>query len=299
MSVSTEPSFLWANDYIALPDTKEEWILEDVLPAGGLANFYGKPKTGKSFAALGLGLAVSSGQPSWLGFDIKQHGPVAYLQIDTPRGEWKSRLRKLNHHGYNISQMAVIDMDMAPYPYNVLLPQHQAFLRHTLAQIRPVLVFVDTLREAHEGDENNSTDMKKVVNMLRSLARPAAMVLLSHSRKDSAHTVVSGGDLMDDARGSSYLAGRMDSVVKFSSKMVMLQGRSIEAKKIDTLQDPDTQLVVRKNDHSGREKIVLDVIRELQHKSVNAMAKEVVKRTGMSMSTATRDIKLLTGAVDD
>lgn len=290
--------FEWATDYIANYDESENWLIEPLLPAGGIVNIYGKPKTGKSFAAMGMAIAIASGAPSWLGFPILQHGPVAYLQVDTPRGEWKRRWRRIADAGYDITGIGMMDLMMVPYPYNILLPQHQRWLQLQLDAIKPVVVFIDTLREAHDGDENNSTDMKKVINQIRKAARGAAIVFISHARKDSMWQQQGGADdLMDDSRGSSYVSGRMDTIIKFTGGKgkpprgsMIYKGRSVEQSKIPVVMDPETQLIQLEGDRAKQDQLVLTALRDMAGESTHAMAQWVVSQLqgSISLSTATR-----------
>jgi RecA-family ATPase len=295
--------FVNGHQYIELPN-EENWIAEPILPSGGLVNFYGKPKSGKTIAALGLAQAISVGAGEWNGFRLHRGGRVAYLQIDTPRGETQARVKRLIDHGYDLKNLFIADMNIAPYPYNVLLPQHQAWLRLQLEQLQPVLVVIDTIREAHDGDENDSTDMKRVINILVSIARPAAILLISHSRKDNAMSSMGDGDLMDDARGSSYMSGRMDTIVKFSAGKekthMTYKGRSVEQTKLTLMLDKGPLLLRVDGEQARLEQLVHSVMREMPTASRNAMAKEIEKRANGSMSarTATRWIEKLSGLVE-
>lgn len=221
-------AFLPANEYLALPRDPQKWVIKDLITTSGLTNVFGAPKAGKSFACLGMAHAISQNKPDWLGFPVLKHGPVAYLQIDTPREEWAGRLLDMQALGFDISNIHVCDMLMTKsYPMNVLDPEQLRWLRESLAELKPVVVFIDTLREAHDGDENDATIMKNVVTNLVAACRPASIVFLSHARKTTAFTANGGDDLMSDNRGSSYVPGRMDVIVKFTKKTMSYKGRSI------------------------------------------------------------------------
>ncbi len=56
-------------DLEELPDPA--WLLEGVLPEGGLVELYGPPGAGKSFLSLDWGLSVAAGVP-WLGRSLSQ-----------------------------------------------------------------------------------------------------------------------------------------------------------------------------------------------------------------------------------
>lgn len=294
--------FEWGSDYIAHVDNYT-WLLNPLLPPGGIMNIFGKPKSGKSMAAMGMAIAISSGASMWNGFPIEMHGPVAYFQIDTPRFEWKQRWQRIAAAGYDISKIGIMDMGMSPYPYNILTPQHQAWLRQQLGAIQPVLTIVDTLREVHDGNENDSTDMKKVINALVSLVKPynSALTLLSHSRKDSMFTSMGGdSDLMDEQRGSGYVSGRMDTIIRFSNMKgkppkgtMTYKGRSVSQEKVPVVMDPETYLVQLEGDRAREDQLVMQVVREHANDwSKNKMAEWIAEQLkgSISVKTATRRI---------
>lgn len=272
------------NDYLALPRDPQPWVIKNLIPVGGLTNIYGKPKTGKSFAALGMAEAISTDKKQWLNFPVIKHGPVAYLQIDTPRETWAERLADARDGGHDVSKIAFADMLMGPYPYNVLDPAHQSWLAAEIAALQPVVVFIDTLREAHNGDENDSTVMRNVIGNLVSAAqwktpdglRGAAVVLISHARKDTMWTASGGDDLMSDSRGSSYVAGRMDMVIKFNPKSMQYQGRSIGLSRLTIQQHEETGMIEMDPEAEAYVQLLERRVRELRSEnpkiSVNAMA---------------------------
>ena len=280
--------------YLQLPKAPYPWVVERLIPVGGLVNVFGKPKTGKSFFALGLAQAIVNGDADWQGYPIQQHGPVAYLQIDTPREEWHSRLSKLHFQLQRNRTLWMADMWQVPeFPFNILNPQRTEvrWLKESLASIQPVLTIIDTLREAHGGDENDSTTMRNVLAELVGACRPSAILLLSHARKDSILTANGEEDLMDQGRGSSYVAGRMDVVIKLTPKRMVFKGRATGQTIETIMQDPNTGLIVVEpgpNDAATANE-VRSVLADLgSDASQRALAAELAKRTRTSHSTATR-----------
>jgi RecA-family ATPase len=61
-----------------------EWLIEGLMPAGGLAVLYGAPKLGKSFLALDWALSVAAGR-RWLGRNVRQ-GDVVYVYAEGVSG---------------------------------------------------------------------------------------------------------------------------------------------------------------------------------------------------------------------
>lgn len=224
-------SFVNGPNYLALPRNTQKWLVDKLIPSSGLSNLYGKPKTHKSFMALHVAEAISNPLVTeWEGFNVLQHGPVMYLQIDTPRTAWGDRMTKLTVLGKDFTRVFFADMQMVPtYPFNANDPASLKWLTDEVKLLQPVLVIIDTLREAHSSDENDSTQMKVVITQLvsaaLSMATPAAMLFLSHQKKDSAFMKQGGDDLMDDARGSSYVSGRMDNVLRLTEARLTWKGR--------------------------------------------------------------------------
>lgn len=229
--------------YRALPRTPETWIVENLIPASGLFNLFGPSKAGKSYGALQLAVDVSSGSPDWLTFPIHSHGPVLYVQLDTPRSLWGARLDTIaTELGLDDSNVYYADANMAPYPFDILreetiltesgrIVKHpcQDWLQRQVEKVHPVLVILDTLREFHRGDENDSGQMVNVMSALVHATTPAALCLISHSRKDNMSVPESERDnLLQDNRGSNYIAGRMDGIMKITPKRITYQSRTID-----------------------------------------------------------------------
>lgn len=222
-------SFLSGAAYLALPRDQGNWLIKDLLPLAGLAVCYGKPKIGKSFFSLGLAEAISNGHPHFLGLPILHHGPVAYLQIDTPRSIWHERLVKAQRDGHDFSNIYIADsLSGTPFPFNIL--EHGGWLKKELLQITeaagepPVLVIVDTLRELFSGDENDSSVMRNVIAAIVGAVGPnVAILFLSHKKKE---IFGQGDDLMSDLRGSSYVAGRMDCIIGLRKNTIVFQSRA-------------------------------------------------------------------------
>lgn len=285
--------------YQDLPKAPQPWVIDKLIPMGGLVNLYGKPKTGKSFLALSMAQAIVNQEPDWCGYHIAAPGPVAYLQIDTPREEWSARLSKISIKPKSDSDLWIADMWQVPeFPFNILNPQQTElrWLKQSIASINPVLTVIDTLREVHSGDENDSTNMRNVIAHLVDACRPSAILLLSHARKDSMMTVNGDDDMMDQARGSSYVAGRMDVVMKLTQKRLMFKGRAT-GQTIETIvQDPATGLVMIEAavPDSALRGLVDEIKMTLpKNASQNTIAKELAARNNVSLSTAIRQLRAL------
>ena len=252
----TEPSdlILPGHAYLALPRNPETWLLRSLLPVGGLLNIYGEAKIGKSFAALQMATALQHGG-CWLGFQVVSTGPVVYIQLDTPRSLWLERLDAL---GACMTPLHYADRDtLGTWPFDIGRPDHFQRLQRALQPVAPVAVFLDTLREAHAKDENKSDQMQTVFALLQAATYPAALIVISHARKPTD----AAPDLIADQRGSSYTAGRVDAVVRFTRKTLFYTGRAIEEGSIRLTRldngfwEPDTEQA-QLMDHHARTVLV-------------------------------------------
>jgi RecA-family ATPase len=207
-------------------------------------NLYGIPKAGKSFAAMQLAHAISNEKVSeWLGLEVAQHCPVAYFQLDTPRTIWMERIETFEKElGYSFDNVYFADLNLIPrFPFNILQDNDKQAFQMGLSQLRPQphVVIVDTLREAHNSDEDNATVMRNVISNIVFATRPAATIFISHARKASVLT--DDDDVINDTRGSSYVSGRMDAIIKQTYNRLLIKSRSLvnEEIKIKQQQNPD------------------------------------------------------------
>ena len=226
------------------PNTLEYWEITSIKPVPMTAvrcimvdspnhlfkaGLNGVP-THNSYLGIQLALALSGQSPDFLSFPILRTGAVLYLQLDTPRGTWALRFEEMLKKGklkYDSSKLLLADRDSVEmYPFDILQPQHAQYLQSIVQVHQPVAVIIDTLREVHSGDEDSSTISRNVIANLTGACEPAALILISHGRKP--HPEVDR-DLLADHRGSSYITGRMDAIMRLTKNKLYYTGRSIEA----------------------------------------------------------------------
>lgn len=281
--------------YLALPREPQPWVVQDLIPVSGLINVFGKPKSGKSFLMMGIMEAIANGDSDWEGFPIHKHGPVAYLQVDTPREEWANRASKIILKTQEAAkQIHIADMWMVPeFPMNILNPNNASvqWLKDNIARIKPIVVVIDTLREIHDGDEDKSTVMRNVISALVSACRPAAIVLVSHSRKDGVMTATGDDDLMDQQRGSSYVSGRMDVIIKVSQKRLVYKGRATGQQTYPIHQDDRGFIHVEREADDNFKAAYIRLTQATHGLSHNAIAASLARELGCSQSTALRKLK--------
>lgn len=283
VEAALRPGFVTVDDYLKLPREKETYLLKPLIPTSGAALLYGAEKTGKSYLGIQLAAALSGSSNEWLGFPIMKHGKVLYFQLDTPRSTWAQRFSDMiGPGGLKVtSDLMLADREsIIKYPFDILQPDHMEYLYAIVQVHKPVCVIIDTLRESHSGDEDSSTISRNVIANLVGATHPAALIIVSHSRKPHPDA---DKNLMADHRGSSYVTGRMDAIIRLTKTRLYYTGRSIEEGDIK-LERMDNGLWQPKPDESGA---VMDkVLRDTTMPSMRAKARAIAPLLGKSEEAA-------------
>lgn len=286
------PGFVGVDDYLALPRDRNTWLLRHLIPIGGAALLYGAEKTGKSYLAIQLALALSGQADNWLGFQVVRWGKVLYLQLDTPRSLWANRFEEMIKKGglkYDSKTLLLGDRDSIEYhPFDILQANHATYLRRLVEQHEPIAVIIDTLRMSHSGDEDSSTVSRNVLANLVGSTHPAALIVVSHSRKPNPEGTA---NVMADHRGSSNVTASMDAIMRLTKKKLFYAGRSIEEGDI-TLQRLDNGLWVPK-DEARETEILHKVAMDASIPSLRAKAVAIASATGISEDAAMSRLRRL------
>ena len=250
--------------YIKLERDSSQWVIRDLIPTCGLVNLYSSPKAGKTMLTMHFALAIADPDVnSCLGLPIVTHGRVLYIQLDTPRNQWAFRLeRALSLKPIPPGQLFIIDRLTCPQNFNIAEKEHKEWLKAQVSTVNPIVTFIDTIRESHSLDEDNAGQMKQVVAAIVEAIPNSAIVFLSHSRKSMQGMSDEIGNIIDDARGSGYIAGRMDSIIKITKRMLAYQTRAGKGEFAICQLEKTGEIRRQLND-----KAFLDYIRELTEKN--------------------------------
>lgn len=197
-------------DYASMKLDECEWIIPGYLPKPGVLMILGEPRAGKSFLALQLALAIAQGKPLLPG-TITKKNRVLYFYFDkTGPFAFQDRLKELTKSQVDLSGPVFVIHPGDKLPTaNLLEPSHFNFFKQCIAQAQPDVVVFDVLREFHNADENESTQMKLVGDQLSLLCQGLAVVLVHHTKKlQGDHSGPPRN--VDASRGSNYIAGKAD-----------------------------------------------------------------------------------------
>lgn len=206
--ITRPPCVIGAGAMLAAASLQTLFLAKGAVPAGAITLITGMPGAKKSWLAYDLALATAQEGRSWLGFPVTPRGPtrnVLVLNYDNPTPECGRRFMRLGMQESDPIHFHSVDLDP------LRLPELAAELRAMVTHFRPSLVLVDSLRQAHTGDENSSEEMMAVMGHLKSFySAGAAVVVVHHEGKGGIAAGVS------KARGSGEIAASADAHISVS-----------------------------------------------------------------------------------
>ena len=196
--------------YADLPEAEPlKWCVDGLIYRGGICMFVGRPKCGKTGAALTLAAKMSSGAEEFFGRQLYP-GPVLYLDYENPRNLTRTRLDRLHTDGgYSLEYLYPL-LGERPQP-NMMMSMLR--LCEAMEHAHPTIVFLDGLMGfAGIEDLNNYAEVYPAFTELRRAAEAfdCAIVLMHHGRK-------SGGSQGDQSAGSVAIPGQCDVMLSFEA----------------------------------------------------------------------------------
>lgn len=188
--------FTSLKDLLAEPREETTWLVEGLLPSGGLSLFVAKPKVGKSTLARQLALAVSRGE-DFLGREVKQ-GSVFYLALEERREDVGKHFEDMGGGDEPIKIFAGIA------PVDAIQQ-----VRRAIDLEQPALLIVDTLaRLARIKDLNDYSQTTAGLEPFLAMGREARVhvCLLHHEKKGETKGI-------DSALGSIGIVGTVDTII--------------------------------------------------------------------------------------
>jgi RecA-family ATPase len=215
-----------ADEIVAEELAPVRWVVPDILPEG-VTFLAGKPKMGKSWMALGLSIAVASGNVA-LGIKRVEQGEVLYLALEDNKRRIQNRLNKL--------------LAGRPAPANLHITTEWPRLDEGGAELlgdwvathpNTRLIIGDTmawLRPRATGRRTQYDEDRDAVDPLAPIAAEhnVAILLIHHLREAESE------DPLDMIHGSAGLTGGVDGALVLKRKRgqadayLHVDGRDIE-----------------------------------------------------------------------
>lgn len=180
----------------------EQWLAWPVVPAYRQIVLYAPAKTGKSLITLDIAASMASGRPI-LGQENphgRQH--VVYLDYEMTEADLLERLGEMGYEPEDLEGYLHYALLPALPPLNT--PEGAKAIRELAQGVDAVLVIVDTLARAVDGDENDAGTVNDFFRWTGTALKADKRALL---RVDHA-----GKDISKGQRGSSAKEGDVDIV---------------------------------------------------------------------------------------
>lgn len=194
------------NHCYSTPPKPRAYVLPALIP-GTVGSIVAPGGAGKSMFAVELAHYVASGA-DLLGLGGQQHtGRVAYLSAEDGVDMLHERLHAIGQNLTCVQRETCAEQltieDLTKHSPNLFEQRWLDAVERLATGTR--LLFLDTLRSFHGGDENDGSQMSVLIGSLRALAARTgcAIVFLHHTNK--AATLAGQGDIQQAGRGSSVL----------------------------------------------------------------------------------------------
>lgn len=201
------------------------WLYKGLLPARGLAQFFGDPSSGKTPFAVSLAVHVAAGL-DWFGFKLKHPGSVVYMVGEDESGIIDRVTAQLGQTDPLIDP-AELPLFVTTRPGQLSDPANRARweeeIRATVeAKHAPelALLVVDTQnRNFGPGDENGTQDMGVFVDQLDKLGRAlGCLIVLVHHTGHVAKDRGRGSMVLFAGLDACYLVTRKDRTLTLTAK---------------------------------------------------------------------------------
>jgi len=197
------------------PLEEPEWLVDDLLTRGDMSLVYGPSKSGKSFFATHLSMAIARGVDA---FDHKvRQGGVVYIAAEGRKG-FKKRLKAYRHEN-DIKPGTELPFLLVPAAVNLFAPEGDidlliADLKIVAAEMARFgvgldLTVVDTYAAVSPGaNENASEDVSRIVKNCQRIweVAPNSHIMIVHHKNAAG----------DRPRGHSSLYAGIDNAIEVS-----------------------------------------------------------------------------------
>jgi RecA-family ATPase len=208
------------------PPTK--WVAPDIIPEG-LTILAGRPKVGKSWLVLDLGVTIAT-SGEFLGHPVGMQGDVLYLALEDSAKRLNSRLRAMRDGGLEFSE------DVGRLELATQWPRFDqgglVEIERWISKVKsPTLVGIDTLamlRPPMNTNDKYAADYA-VVNSLHDISTRwgVPVIVTTHQRKMDAE------DPIDTVQGSLGITGAADTILVLAKDAgrgisLYVRGRDVE-----------------------------------------------------------------------
>lgn len=186
-------NWLNASDWQGEPVPPRRWLVQNRMPMANVTMLTGDGAAGKTTIAMQLAVGVVRGT-DWLGAVVNEPGPVIFFTAEEDDREMHHRTADiLAHHGIDFDNLGGhLHLLCMPGDDCVLGTADKAdvirgtklleLLEQGAEDVRPKLIVIEAAADVFAGNENNRSQVRQFIGLLRNLAIKidAAVLLIAH-----------------------------------------------------------------------------------------------------------------------
>jgi RecA-family ATPase len=209
---------------LAKPIPPTQYLAYPVIPAKGIVVIGAQPKSYKSFLAMNVAYDIADGQPVLGAWAVQK--PRTVLLLEQELGEYRLRDRIQGLHAHKNSSVAAANFYYASKDLLCKLDTSAGIgsIRRHIESCKPDLVIFDPLIWFHNADENDNSQMQKIMEKIIGLQEEYghSTIIVHHMGKPSETRT---GYDANSLRGASAIFGAVDSVVTIEKPVPLDQTR--------------------------------------------------------------------------
>ncbi len=257
-------------------DEKESWLVKGIIRKGTTTVISGDPGSNKTWINMATAIAVASGESLFNYFDTEQ-SPVWIIDKENNKREIRNRLKLLGlEPNLPIYISSTKDFVFDNKNKNKILD---------FAINKGIkLIIYDSLRRIHKGDENSSSDISELFELLTSLHIEDISNIITHHH--NKNTFAGGGSKI---RGSTDILASVDyhiTVTKRPNKEIIVEqtknryGEELKPFKLKVLTDTSSYFKLQYEGetdlrNSKREEVKKDII-ELLKSNLESVSRKTI-----------------------
>lgn len=193
-----------------IPEIK--YIIDPLLRKGGITIIGGEPGAKKSLLAMMMGISIAKGVSL---FDKYEVSPckVMYLDFENGLAVMLNRFQSLINGTFVGDDSGLDNVSLGIF-YDLKFDDDKCLpiLRYLIGQTKAEVFIIDSLVRTLKGDEDKSSDIRKIFDYLKHLLKEdISFIIVHHTRKDNKRG-------MSGLRGSGDLGGFPDAVLMLDPK---------------------------------------------------------------------------------
>lgn len=206
-----------------------DWMLDGLLPVGGMGFVTGFPGVGKTQFATQVGAYLGLGYDKFLKWDnVLGTRKVLFLSLEMAKNPFHLFMANIGQ-SYDDKQTLNRNMRLAPLgrPIPFDTKDGQAFLNNLLEEQMPDLLIIDSLQRSISKEMTDELAAKNLMHYLALVREKykCAVLMIHHNRKKSAEAKTKQISDISDVYGSVFYTADSDFVLsldKVSQDVVMV-----------------------------------------------------------------------------